>query len=224
MRLIIFAACLVAVAGCNAKAPEVKVETEEQKTLYALGAALAENIKTFELTAEELALVQQGFADGVLAKQAVAKPEEYMEKIRALQTTRVAAANKKSQEAGKAFLDKAAAEPGAEKLASGMVFVNVAEGNGPNPAATDTVKVHYHGTLTDGKVFDSSRDRGEPAQFPLNRVIPCWTEGVQKVKVGGKAKLICPSDLAYGENGAPPVIGPGATLVFEVELIEIVKQ
>jgi FKBP-type peptidyl-prolyl cis-trans isomerase len=84
--------------------------------------------------------------------------------------------------------------------------------------------VHYHGTLTNGKVFDSSVERKEPATFPLNGVIPCWTEGVQKMKVGGKSKLVCPSELAYGERGAPPDIGPGATLVFDVELLEIVKQ
>ena len=89
--------------------------------------------------------------------------------------------------------------------------------------ATDKVKVHYHGTLIDGTVFDSSVERKQPIDFALNGVIPCWTEGVQMMKVGGKARLVCPSEIAYGDNGAPPKIKPGATLVFDVELLEIVK-
>jgi FKBP-type peptidyl-prolyl cis-trans isomerase len=95
------------------------------------------------------------------------------------------------------------------------------EGSGPSPQASDVVKVHYHGTFPDGGVFDSSVERGEPASFPLSRVIPCWTQGLQQMKVGGKAKLVCPPGLAYGERGAPPTIPPNATLVFEVELLAI---
>ena len=102
-----------------------------------------------------------------------------------------------------------------------MVYIEQKKGTGASPKATDTVKVHYKGTLVDGKTFDSSYDRGEPAQFPLNGVIPCWTEGVQKMAVGGKAKLVCPPAIAYGDRGSPPVIPPGATLVFEVELLEV---
>jgi FKBP-type peptidyl-prolyl cis-trans isomerase FkpA/FKBP-type peptidyl-prolyl cis-trans isomerase FklB len=100
----------------------------------------------------------------------------------------------------------------------------ITPGTGASPKATDTVKVNYEGKLTDGTVFDSSVQRGEPVTFPLNKVIKCWTEAVQLMKVGGKSRLICPSDLAYGDRGAPPQIKPGATLVFEVELLGIVKQ
>ena len=121
----------------------------------------------------------------------------------------------------KAYLEKAAAEPGAQKTASGLVYRDVTAGSGASPKATDTVKVHYRGTLINGKEFDSSYTRNEPAEFPLNRVIPCWTEGVQKMKVGGKARLVCPSSIAYGEGGAPPDIPGGATLVFEIELLGI---
>ena len=110
-----------------------------------------------------------------------------------------------------------------KKTASGALVKEMKAGTGEQPKATDTVKVHYHGTLTDGTVFDSSVQRGQPATFPLNGVVKCWTEGLQQMKVGGKAKLVCPSDTAYGDQGRPPQIKPGATLVFEVELLEIVK-
>lgn len=109
--------------------------------------------------------------------------------------------------------------------ASGLVYKSLKDGKGPQPAATDVVKVHYRGTFPDGKEFDSSYGRGQPAEFPLNRVIKCWTEGVQKMKVGGKAKLTCPPGIAYGERGTPGgPIPPNATLHFEVELLDIVKR
>ncbi|SFU95900.1 FKBP-type peptidyl-prolyl cis-trans isomerase FkpA [Polaromonas sp. YR568] len=109
----------------------------------------------------------------------------------------------------------------AETLPNGVKVVHTADGTGPQPKASDTVKVHYRGTLADGKEFDSSYKRGEPATFPLNRVVPCWTEGVQKIKVGGKATLTCPPATAYGERGAGNVVPPNATLTFEIELLAI---
>jgi FKBP-type peptidyl-prolyl cis-trans isomerase FkpA len=119
-------------------------------------------------------------------------------------------------------LQQAAAEKGAVVSESGLVFLSLREGKGASPVATDTVKVHYRGTFTDGREFDSSYKRGEPTSFPLNRVIRCWTEGVQKLKVGGKARLTCPSAIAYGEKGAGNgEIPGGATLVFEVELLAV---
>jgi len=121
----------------------------------------------------------------------------------------------------KAYLEKAAAEPGATKTSSGLVYRELRPGTGASPRPTDTVKVNYRGTLTNGTEFDSSYKRNEPATFPLNRVIPCWTEGLQRMKVGGKAQLVCPADLAYGDRGAPPDIPGGATLIFEVELLGI---
>ena len=114
-----------------------------------------------------------------------------------------------------------AQQPAAVTTKSGLVYQSLKEGSGASPAATDVVKVHYRGTLPDGKEFDSSYKRGEPTEFPLNRVIPCWTEGVQMMKPGGKAKLTCPPAIAYGERGAGGVIPPNATLVFEVELISV---
>jgi FKBP-type peptidyl-prolyl cis-trans isomerase FkpA len=115
----------------------------------------------------------------------------------------------------------AAKEPGAVVTASGLVYRSLKDGAGASPAATDKVKVHYRGTFPDGKEFDSSYSRNQPAEFPLNRVIKCWTEGVQKMKVGGKAKLTCPASIAYGERGAGGTIPPNATLLFEVELLGI---
>ena len=119
------------------------------------------------------------------------------------------------------FLEAASKEKGAVQTSSGLIYVPLQEGTGASPKATDTVKVHYEGTLTNGSVFDSSIQRGQPIEFPLSRVIPCWTEGLQLMKVGGKAKLICPPDIAYGARGHPPVIPANATLVFQVELLGI---
>jgi FKBP-type peptidyl-prolyl cis-trans isomerase FkpA len=119
------------------------------------------------------------------------------------------------------FLDKAAAEPGAIRTPSGLVYRELTPGTGPSPKQFDTVSVNYRGTLTDGTEFDSSYTRHEPIEFPLYQVIPCWTEGVQKMKVGGKSRLVCPASIAYGEQGSPPTIPGGATLVFEIELLNI---
>jgi FKBP-type peptidyl-prolyl cis-trans isomerase FkpA len=197
------------------------LETDDQKTLYALGVALSRNLASFNLTPDELKLVEAGLADGVSGKEPKVDMNTFGPKIQAFAKARSTAAAEKEKSASKGFLDKAAGEKGAQKLSSGVIYSETKAGSGEQPKATDRVKVHYHGTLTDGTVFDSSVDRGEPVTFPLNGVIPCWTEGVQKMKVGGKAKLVCPSDTAYGDRGAPPKIKPGATLVFDVELLGI---
>ena len=118
-------------------------------------------------------------------------------------------------------LTAASKEQGAQVTKSGLVYRSLKDGTGSSPAATDRVKVHYKGTFPDGKEFDSSYKRNEPTEFPLNGVIPCWTEGVQLMKTGGKAKLTCPSAIAYGQRGAGGVIPPNATLVFEIELLAI---
>ncbi|BAN34189.1 FKBP-type peptidyl-prolyl cis-trans isomerase [Sulfuricella denitrificans skB26] len=117
-----------------------------------------------------------------------------------------------------------AKEAGAVVTDSGLVFLSLHDGDGASPAASDSVKVHYKGTLPDGKEFDSSYKRGQPAEFPLNRVIKCWTEGVQRMKVGGKAKLVCPPAIAYGERGVGGLIPPNSTLLFEIELLGITRR
>jgi FKBP-type peptidyl-prolyl cis-trans isomerase FkpA len=205
-----------------ADAPAKPPATEEEKTLYALGLMLSRNLQAFELSPAELGMVVQGISDGASGKTPAVKLEEYAPKVQALgqeKSEKRAAAEKAK---GTAFLTAEAAKPGVSKTESGALYTETLAGTGASPAATDKVKVHYRGTLIDGTEFDSSIARGQPAEFPLNGVIKCWTEGLQKMKVGGKARLVCPSDIAYGDRGRPS-IPPGATLVFEVELLEIVK-
>lgn len=225
-------AAIVALAGAlagSAVAPAARAQstpelkTEEQKTIYAIGLAVAGSLAQFGLSPAELELVKAGITDGILNKPRQVELQAYGPKIQELQRARAATVAAAEQKAGQAVLDKAAAEKGATKTASGLVIMTIKPGTGPSPKATDRVKVHYHGTLADGAVFDSSVQRGEPATFPLNGVIPCWTEGLQLMKVGGKSRLVCPAALAYGDRGSPPRIKPGSTLTFEVELLEIVK-
>jgi FKBP-type peptidyl-prolyl cis-trans isomerase FkpA len=198
--------------------------TEDEKTLYALGLMLGRSLPTFTLTTAELDTVSKGMADAASGRTPAVDLQTYLPKVQQLQRTRAAAKAEVEKKAAQPFLDAAGKEPGAVTTPSGLVFKSLKPGTGPNPAATDTVKVHYTGTLMDGKVFDSSVQRGEPSQFPLNGVIPCWTEALQKMKVGEKAKVVCPSSIAYGDQGHPPQIPGGATLVFEVELIEITPK
>ncbi len=217
---LIVAATLVIPAAC-AKPP--KLVTDDDKTLYALGVLLSKNLEAFELTPKEIELVKAGLEDGVLGKPEQVDVEKFGENVQKMHNTRMAALVEKDKKAGTDYLTKAGGEAGATKTASGIVVKTITAGTGAAPAATDEVKVHYEGTLVNGKVFDSSVKRGEPATFPLNGVIPCWTEAVQLMKVGGKARIVCPSELAYGERGSPPQIRPGSTLIFEVELLDIVK-
>ena len=212
---------LAAVAVSGAAGPELK--TDDQKTLYALGLVISQNLAGFNLSPSDLESVLAGVSDGVLKKDYKVDVQMYAPKISQLQASRAGATAAVEKKAGQAFLDRAASEKGATRTASGLIITTLKPGTGPSPKATDKVKVHYHGTLTDGTVFDSSVQRGEPIVLPLNGVIRCWSEGVQLMKVGGKSKLVCPSEIAYGDQGRPPTIKPGATLVFEVELLEIAK-
>ena len=210
---------LTAPAPSRAQAPK----TEEEKTLYALGLVAARSFQDFGLTAKELEIVKRGLGDALSGKKPQVEIAAYEQKVQEFARRRLAAAAEARKEKQKSVIDAAASEKGGQKTASGLVYVPLKEGTGQSPKPADVVKVHYEGKLTDGKVFDSSVRRNQPAEFPLNGVIPCWTEGLQKMKVGGKAKLVCPSSIAYGDQGRPPVIPGGATLIFEVELLEIAK-
>jgi len=201
-----------------------KPESEEEKTFYFLGTALTRNLEVFQLSEDEQKLVVQGFLDALDGKAMELDEQTYVARMNELGRTRMAQRVEQEKAAAGEFLASMAAEKGATTTDSGLIYTEIEAGSGDSPAKTDTVRVHYHGTLRDGTVFDSSVDRGQPMEFPLNRVIPCWTEGVGLMKPGGKAKLVCPSDIAYGDRGSPPRIPGGAPLVFEVELLEIVQK
>jgi FKBP-type peptidyl-prolyl cis-trans isomerase FkpA len=227
----LFLGVAVAAGGCQKKeaAPAAAASpatmSEEEKAVYALGAAIgqqaAQSVKALNLSPAELELLKKGMAASLAGEKPQYDLQQYGPKLQARAEAQAGAAAAGEKQKSAAFRDAAAAESGAVKTASGLVYKTLTPGRGGSPKATDTVSVHYHGTLPDGKVFDSSVQRGQPAEFQLNQVIPCWTEGVQRMKVGEKAKLVCPSEIAYGDRGAGPDIGPGATLVFEVELLGI---
>ncbi|MDA8430341.1 MAG: FKBP-type peptidyl-prolyl cis-trans isomerase [Geobacteraceae bacterium] len=196
-------------------------KTDEQKTLYAVGLVVARQLSVFNLSPAEFELVKQGLNDAVSGKTPQVQLSAYTEKIQELARARRKALGEKFAGVNKEFLDKAAAEKGAVKTASGLVYLSLKEGSGAKPGPKDTVVVNYRGTLPDGREFDSSYKRGKPAELRMDGVIRCWTEGLQKMSVGGKAKLVCPASLAYGEAGAGELILPGTPLAFDVELIEI---
>ena len=219
--LVILATVLTLATAVNAAADGPKLETEEQKTLYALGLTINRSLSPFNLSPSELELVEAGLADGGLHKPPKVDLQTYGPKIKQIQEARAAAVAAAEKKSSQVFVDQAAREPGATKTASGLIVIPITPGTGASPKATDTVTVKYEGRLTDGTVFDSSMQRGESATVPLSGVIKCWTEALQLVKVGGKSRLVCPADLAYGDQGWPPLIKPGAALVYEVELLGI---
>lgn len=232
------ALALVAVVGCNEKAVEAEpkapvLDTEVQKQAYGLGASIGmymqRNLEEHDKLGLSLdkELIVRGFVDSIEGKAVIEKEE-----IQALlmnldatmkekQAAAAVAASEASLAEGKKFLEDNAKKEGVQVTESGIQYVVLNAGEGEKPVATDTVKVHYVGTFLNGETFDSSRDRGEPAVFPLNRVIKGWTEGLQLMPVGAKYKFTIPSDLAYGPNGNPPRIPGNSVLEFEVELLEI---
>jgi FKBP-type peptidyl-prolyl cis-trans isomerase len=214
--------CLVLLTGCAAAAEEQppNLETDEAKALYAIGFALSQNLTTLDLKQEELALVQQGMRDGILGAEEPFDVKAFLPKLEQIFDARVQAKIEREREAGLKVVEAAKAAPGAILLPCGAVYQETSTGTGAQPTSTDRVRLHYHGTFHDGKVFDSSVDAGEPAEFALNQVVPCFGEGVASMKVGGKARLTCPPEAAYGEGGRPGIL-PGSTLIFDVELLDI---
>jgi FKBP-type peptidyl-prolyl cis-trans isomerase FkpA len=195
--------------------------TDEQKTLYAIGLVMSRSLRQFDLSAAELEIVKRGLTDATAGKPTV-ELDEWGPRIQPLANARAERITAREKVESAAYLTKAATQVGAVKTDSGIVYTETQAGAGASPTASDRVKVHYRGTLINGTEFDSSYARNEPAEFPLGGVIKCWTEGVQRMKVGGKARLVCPSDLAYGDGGNQAIPG-GAALIFEIELLEIVS-
>jgi len=213
----------VLLASLPSMAAAQELSADDQKTLYALGRSMSHGLSPFMLSPAELDVVQAGIRDGVLGTGQTVDLPAAQGKIQALQRSRAKTVATAEKKAGQEYLEKMATAPGATRTQSGLIITTLEPGAGDSPKADDRVKAHYQGTLIDGAVFDSSRQRGEAATFSVNGVIACWTEALQLMKVGGKSRLVCPSAIAYGDRGVPGRIKPGATLVFEVELLDIVK-
>lgn len=206
------------------------IKSDDEKLIYSLGKNFGDRIKTYDLNEKEKKILLTGVMDSLTGKESKADVGSFGMAFTRFTDQRFKEIAKKEKEAAQPYIKKMSEEEGAKILESGVVFKSIKDGGGKFPKDTDTVKVNYHGTLRDGSVFDSSIEKlpgsprePQPAKFALQQVIPCWTEAIQKIKVGGKAKITCPTDKAYGDRGAPPKIKPGAPLTFEVELLEIVK-
>ena len=226
-KRVLATSAVLAAAVSSAYAQELTTET--QKVSYMVGMDVGRNLSQIK-DEIDVDVLMQGIKDMMAGGETKLTPEQanevkqsFMKKMQAKATEERAAAAAKNRTEGEAFLAENAKKPGVKTTESGLQYQVMTQGKGKKPAATDKVKVHYVGTLIDGTKFDSSVDRGQPAEFALNGVIKGWTEALQLMPVGSKYKLFVPSDLAYGEQGTPGPIGPNSTLIFEVELLEIVK-
>lgn len=233
VAVMMWAGVLLA-SGCTAgeKKGAAKPELKDlkDKVSYSIGLNIGQDFKRQEMDIDA-DLLARGIKDAVSGAQPLLTEEQiretittYQKEMVAKQETKMKEAAAKNQKEGEAFLAENAKKEGVVTTASGLQYKVVQEGTGPQPKATDTVLVHYEGKLVDGTVFDSSMKRGEPATFPVKGVIPGWTEALQLMKEGSKWQIVIPAKLAYGEQGAGPVIGPNSTLVFDVELIKVNPQ
>jgi FKBP-type peptidyl-prolyl cis-trans isomerase FkpA len=210
--------------SCNSNDPKkISLESDDDKTFYAMGYMLGGNLQRLSLSDKEISALYKGISMAAKNEKSEVDMAKFQNRIQEVFKARMDKVAAKEKDAGKAFIEKFIKDESATKTESGLSYKVIKEGTGATPSAEDVVEVHYHGTLTDGTVFDSSVERGKTISFPLNRVIKGWTEGLQTMKEGGKTKFVIPSDLAYGEAGAPPKIPGGATLVFEVELFKVTK-
>ncbi|MBT3982866.1 MAG: FKBP-type peptidyl-prolyl cis-trans isomerase [Bacteriovoracaceae bacterium] len=218
---------VIGLVSCNgggkSKGGDLSLKTEDQKTFYAVGLMFGGKLKELNLSEEEMNFMVLGIKDAAKGAKPQVEMKDYHMKVQELFKKRISASTGVNKKAGADFMAKFVKNEGAKKTASGLAYKVIKEGTGTPPKPEDSVEVHYHGTLIDGTVFDSSKDRGKTVNFPLNRVIKGWTEGLQLIKPGGLVKLVIPSELAYGEPGAPPRIPGGSTLVFEVELFKVTK-
>ncbi len=226
-RTMVFLSLIVSalvLTSCNNNDPKkIELKSEDDKTFYAMGYMLGGNLQRLSLTDAEIASLYKGISMAAKNEKSEVDMAKYQTRIQEVFKARMDKVAQKEKDAGKAYLENFVSKEGATKTASGLAYKVIKEGTGATPSAEDIVEVHYHGTLIDGSVFDSSVERKKTISFPLNRVIKGWTEGLQTMKEGGKSKFVIPADLAYGEAGAPPKIPGGATLIFEVELFKVTK-
>jgi len=227
------ACCIVLLVACNTpgnkKTLTSEPQTDKEKISYVLGVDIGNYLKSLD-TEIDVDIFTQGVETMLQGKEPLVSKEkmaeikqEFSQKIMEAQKEKSKMLGEKNKAEGEKFLAENAKKEGVKTTASGLQYEVLQEGKGATPKATDRVTVQYKGTLLDGTEFDSSYKRGQPATFPLNGVIPGWTEGVQLMKEGSKYRFFIPSNLAYGERGAGPAIGPNATLIFEVELLSVAK-
>ncbi|MDP6437141.1 MAG: FKBP-type peptidyl-prolyl cis-trans isomerase [Gammaproteobacteria bacterium] len=195
-------------------------EEAAEDVFYFLGTAISQNLSMFYLSEDELNQVVKGMRESLAGKAEQMDQGVYSQKLNELATSRMAANAEKEKALSQEYVEGMAAQEGAITTDSGLVYLELLAGKGVQPTAASAVTAHYHGTLRDGKVFDSSFQRGQPLRIKLTEVIPCWTEGIAMMKVGGRSRLTCPSDIAYGDR-VSGMIPPGAALTFEVELIDV---
>jgi FKBP-type peptidyl-prolyl cis-trans isomerase FkpA len=222
-RLLLLTA-IASLVSAPALAAEVVVESEDDKAIYLIGISFARQLGRLYMSEREAQIVGKAIIDFTNGEALEIDPQVYGPKLNLLQEARAKQGLVVEKEKSSAFLAEQGKQSGAKVMPSGLIYRETEAGSGEQPDPSQTVSVHYTGKLRDGSIFDSSVMRGEAAEFPLAGVIPCWTEGVALMKVGGKAELVCPAEIAYGESpprGSP--IPPGAALLFEVELIEIVE-
>jgi FKBP-type peptidyl-prolyl cis-trans isomerase FkpA len=222
-KFVALAFCSVLLFSCNkgGGGKKVDLKTEDDKTLYAVGAMFGDRLSNLGLSEPEVDALVAGLRDKATNQKTQIDYRQYQSKVQALFKARMQKNADKVKTSGKDYLEKFVKSEGGKKTESGLAYKVIKPGEGASPKPTDVVEVHYHGTLIDGTVFDSSKERGKKVKFPLNRVIKGWTEGLQLLKPGGQIKLVIPSDLAYGDHGAPPKIPGGATLIFDVELFSV---
>lgn len=227
--LAILLLILVLPVGAQTPAPQADGSREqattdvgdEDKVLYAIGLRLSLQVVPLGLDERQVESMMEGLRDGALSREPKVDAKKLALKVQTFVTEQIKVAAAREKELSAEYVTRAAARQGAVQTESGLVYRETLEGDGAWPTIADRVKVHYHGTLRDGSVFDSSL-QGAPVEFAMSGVVRCFSEGLKRMKVGGKATITCPSDIAYGERGSPPKIRPGAALTFDLELVEII--
>jgi len=221
-RRVATALLLTAAVASGGSARAGEIASERDQTLYAIGARLGRSLAPFALSESELEVLLRGLRDAVLGRELAVNETAQQERIDALLRERKPVLLETERAASAELLEQAAREPGAVHTPSGLVMVELRAGSGPGPGPANTVRIHYHGRLRDGNVFDSSVERGVPLEVAMARALPCWREGLLRMRVGGKSRLVCPAELTFGARGDPPRVAAGAAVVYEIELLAIV--